>query len=88
MDVFILVFDEVMFSLDFEIEVQIQVVMDEFIEGCILIIIVYWFLMIWNVDWILVFDCGWIVEDGCYEEFLEWVDGYYWWFYLIQMGGI
>lgn len=36
-------------------------------EGCMMIVIVYWFLIIKDVDLILVLFKGWIIECGIYD---------------------
>lgn len=45
-------------------------------EGCMILVIVYWLVMVLKVDWIVVMDGGCIVEMGMYMELIV-VGGFY-----------
>lgn len=70
-NVFILVFDEVMLNFDIEFEILVQCVIYNFMEGCMVFVIVYCFFMVRCVDCIFVFDCGKVIEEGDYDELLS-----------------
>lgn len=67
-DLVIIIFDEVMVSIDIEMEVKIQQVLKMLLKGCIVVMIVYRLFMICDVDCIIVFDYGKKMEEGNYEE--------------------
>lgn len=70
-DFVILLLDEVISVLDIEIECSIQVELKVMGQGWIVLMIVYWFLMIVDVDQIIVLEDGKIVECGMYEVLLD-----------------
>lgn len=63
----VVIFDEVILVFDVVIEYVLYQVFGDFFEGCIILIVVYWLLVVKQVDWVLVFDGGYIVEDGDYQ---------------------
>ncbi|MDD4151001.1 MAG: ABC transporter ATP-binding protein [Candidatus Gracilibacteria bacterium] len=73
----IIIFDEATSSLDTESEREIQKAMGEIFEGKTAFIIAHRLSTIKDVDRILVFDNGQIVEDGNFQELLSIKDGYF-----------
>lgn len=82
----IFLLDEVMLVLDIESEVVVQVVLDKVRKGWIIIVIVYCLFMVCNVDVIVGFDDGVIVEKGNYDEFMK-EKGIYFKFVIMQIVG-
>lgn len=65
------VFDEATSALDNESERRIQAAMEELMQGHTTFVIAHRLSTIRNVDRILVFDSGRIVQDGGYDELAE-----------------
>jgi ATP-binding cassette subfamily B protein len=84
----ILVLDEATSSLDSESEALIQQATSRLMAGRTAIIIAHRLSTVRNLDRILVFDHGRIVEDGDHESLLAIEDGYYRRLYDHQAGTI
>ena len=67
----ILIFDEATSALDNISERHIQQAMEDLMKAHTLIIVAHRLSTIKNVDRILVFDSGKIVEEGSYDELAE-----------------
>lgn len=57
--------------VDMEIEYDIQQFFNVFCIGWMIIVIVYCLFIVKNVDKIVVFEDGGIIESGNYEEFIK-----------------
>lgn len=80
----ILVLDEATSSLDVVTEAAVQAAMDDLMEGRTTIIIAHRLSTVRQVDRILVFDKGKIVEDGSYDELIAIEGGYLAAFHAVQ----
>lgn len=76
-DARILIFDEATSSLDSISEAQMQRALEDVIEDRTTIIVAHRLSTVQQVDRILVFDQGRIVEQGTHTELLAREDGYY-----------
>lgn len=82
----ILILDEATAALDSESEAVIQKAMEEVMAGKTVMVIAHRLSTISNMDRILVFDDGKIVEDGSHEELLK-KNGQYAKLWEMQSGG-
>ena len=86
-DLPILILDEATSSLDSISELAIQRALDRLMEGRTTLVIAHRLSTVRQVDRILVFDNGRIVEEGSHETLLEIDGGYYSRLYRTQAGG-
>lgn len=49
--------------------------------GCMMFVVVYWLLMVCLFDWLLVFDCGKVIEEGNYDVLICIDGGIYCWLF-------
>lgn len=84
----ILILDEATSSLDSATEASIQRVIESLMEGRTTIIIAHRLSTIRNVDRILVFRDGSIVEQGSHGQLLALEDGHYRHLHAIQADGL
>jgi len=80
----ILVLDEATSSLDVVTEAAVQEAMDDLMKGRTTIIIAHRLSTVRQVDRVLVFDEGVIVEDGSYQELIGIKEGYLATFHAVQ----
>ncbi|MBV1934933.1 MAG: ABC transporter ATP-binding protein, partial [Parvibaculaceae bacterium] len=73
----LLVLDEATSSLDSVTEAEVQIAVDELIRGRTAIIIAHRLSTVRNVDRILVFEDGAIVEEGEYDALAAKLDGHF-----------
>ena len=82
----ILILDEATSALDSVTEKQIQEGLHSLMEGCTTIVIAYRLSTLSEMDRILVFDKGHIIEDGSHKELLK-LKGHYARMWNMQAGG-